>query len=84
LTSVYAGPQFARLFADLGCFALHIKSIVIGEAIETTRTPEEQQRVHVPRAFLERTIRDLNERVEGWRVELVFNITEVGISNWEG
>jgi hypothetical protein len=33
--------------------------------------------------FLERTTRNLNEPVQGCPAELVFNLDEVGISNWE-
>jgi hypothetical protein len=39
--------------------------------------------LQVPRAFLERTVQDLNENVQGSAAELVFNLDEVGISEWE-
>jgi hypothetical protein len=33
--------------------------------------------------FLERTVQDLKEHVQGCVAELVFNLDEVGISDWE-
>jgi hypothetical protein len=33
--------------------------------------------------FLERSVQNLNEYVHGWTAELVFNLDEVGISDWE-
>jgi hypothetical protein len=33
--------------------------------------------------FLERIIQDLHEYVQGCVVELVFNLDEIGISDWE-
>jgi hypothetical protein len=53
------------------------------EVIQTKSTPEWEQRLQVPRAFPERTARDLNEHVQGCVSELVFNLDEVGISDWE-
>jgi hypothetical protein len=53
------------------------------EVIETMSAPQEEQRSQVPRAFLERTIQDLHEYVQGCGAELVFNLDEVGISDWE-
>jgi hypothetical protein len=54
-----------------------------GDVIQTRSTPQEEQRLQVPRAFLKRTVRDLNEHVQGCVSELVFNLNEVGISDWE-
>jgi hypothetical protein len=54
-----------------------------GEGIQTRSTPQEEQRLQVPRAFLERTVRDLNKHVQGCISELVFNLDEVGIPDWE-
>jgi hypothetical protein len=45
--------------------------------------PQESQRLEVPRCFLEETIRCLGEFVQGRPAELVFNLDEVGISDWE-
>jgi hypothetical protein len=41
------------------------------------------QRLQVAGVFLERIIQDLNEYVQGCVAELVFNLDEVGISDWE-
>jgi hypothetical protein len=46
-------------------------------------TPQEQQGLQVPRAFLERTIQKLHDYVQDCVVELVFNLDEVRISNLE-
>jgi hypothetical protein len=46
-------------------------------------TPQESSRLEVPRCFLDQTIQCLTELVQGCRVELVFNLDEVGISDWE-
>jgi hypothetical protein len=45
--------------------------------------PQESTRLEVPRRFLDQTIRCLTELVHGCRAELVFNLDEVGISDWE-
>ena len=50
---------------------------------KTKSAPQEQQRLQVPRVFLERTVQDLSEHVQGCVAELVFNLDEVGISDWE-
>jgi hypothetical protein len=55
----------------------------LDEIIQTTRSPQEEQRLHGPRVLLERTVYNLNEYVQGCPVELVFNLDEVGISEWE-
>jgi hypothetical protein len=39
--------------------------------------------LQVPQAFLHRTVENLKEYVQGCTTELVFNIDEVGISDWE-
>jgi hypothetical protein len=53
------------------------------ELIQTTSTPQAEQRLQVARAFLESILRELNEHVQGCVSELVFNLDEVGISDWE-
>jgi hypothetical protein len=45
--------------------------------------PQEERRLQIPRAFLERTIHDLNDYLQGCISELVFNLNEIGISDWE-
>jgi hypothetical protein len=51
--------------------------------IQTKTGSQEGQRSQVPGAFLERTIQDLHEYVQGCVAELVFNFSEDGISDWE-
>jgi hypothetical protein len=48
-----------------------------------TSRPEELPRVEVPRVFLERTIDNVKRHVHAQAVELVFNLDEVGGSDWE-
>jgi hypothetical protein len=47
------------------------------KAYRTKSVPQEQQR------FVERTVQDLNEHVQGCSAELVFNLVIVGIPDWE-
>jgi hypothetical protein len=42
-----------------------------------------RQRLQVSRVFLERTVQNLNEYAQGCTTELVFNLDEIGISDWE-
>jgi hypothetical protein len=51
--------------------------------MQTESAPQEERRLHVPRAFLERMIQDLHEYVQGCVAELVFSLDEVVISDWE-
>jgi hypothetical protein len=53
------------------------------DLFETKSTPQEEVRLEVPRAFLDETTRCLREHVQGMKAELVFNLDEVGISEWE-
>jgi hypothetical protein len=53
------------------------------EVIETTSGAQEGQRLQVPGVFLEKIIHHLHEYVQGCVAELVFNLDEVGISDWE-
>lgn len=50
---------------------------------ETKSLPQENPRLQVPRIFLERAIECLRGHVPGSVAELVFNLDEVGISEWE-
>jgi hypothetical protein len=50
---------------------------------EKKSTPQEEARHEVPRVFLEETIRCLHDYVKSMKVELVFNLDEVGTSEWE-
>jgi hypothetical protein len=51
--------------------------------IPTASAPQEEQPLQVPRTFLERTVQFLNESAQGCLAELVFNLGEVGISDWD-
>jgi hypothetical protein len=53
------------------------------DIIQTTSSSQERQRLQVPCPFLERIIHDLNEDVQGCMAELVLNLDQVGISDWE-
>jgi hypothetical protein len=44
---------------------------------------QETKRLEVPRCFLEETIRYLHEYIQDRPTEIVFNIDEVGIVDWE-
>jgi hypothetical protein len=39
--------------------------------------------LQAPRMFLEKTVQDLNEKVQGCVAELVFNLDKIGSSDWE-
>jgi hypothetical protein len=54
-----------------------------GDGIQTKSTAQEEQRLQGPRAFFEKTIQDLHEYVQGCIAELVFNLDEVSIADWE-
>jgi hypothetical protein len=46
-------------------------------------TPQERTRLEVPRVFLDETISCLRDFVQGMKADLVFNLDEVGMSDWE-
>jgi hypothetical protein len=50
---------------------------------ERKSSPQEEPRLPVPRILLEETIGSLHETLQGRRADLVFNLDEVGISDWE-
>jgi hypothetical protein len=54
------------------------------ETIPTKSVPQEGERLSGPRAFLTRTVQNLNEHLQEYTTEPVFNLDEVGISVWEG
>jgi hypothetical protein len=60
-------------------FVLHYQ----GDLSETKSTSQEDTRLEVPRAFLNEMICCLTEYVDGMKAELVFNLDEVGMSEWE-
>jgi hypothetical protein len=43
----------------------------------------EAPRLQIPRVFLDQTVRSMHEAVQGRPVDLVLNLDEVGISDWE-
>jgi hypothetical protein len=52
-----------------------------GDSLTKTKsTPQENMRLKVPRAFLDKTIRCLCEYVQGMKAELVFNLDQVDMS----
>jgi hypothetical protein len=53
------------------------------EVIQTKSGAQEWQRSQVPGVFLETIVQDLHEYVQGCVAELVFNLDELGISEWE-
>jgi hypothetical protein len=63
----------------MNSFVLHHSD----QIFNTKSTPQEQQRLQVSRMFLERTVQALKEHIQGYVAELVFNLDEVGISDWE-
>jgi hypothetical protein len=54
------------------------------ELCRTKSARHEGQRLEVPRRFLDEAVRCTNEFVNGLPTELIFNLDEVGISEWEG
>jgi hypothetical protein len=53
------------------------------ELMEKNSSPQEEPRLHVPRAFLDQTVRSMHEAAQGRPADLVFNLDKVGISDWE-
>jgi hypothetical protein len=52
------------------------------DLFEAKSTPQEHVRLEVPRACLHETTHCLREHVQGMKVELVFNLEEIGMSEW--
>jgi hypothetical protein len=50
---------------------------------EIKNTPQEDPRLEVPDIFLDETIHCLLECVQGMKAELVINLNEIGMSEWE-
>jgi hypothetical protein len=53
------------------------------QLIETKSMPQEEPRLQVLRLFLDATLRSMAEAVHGCPADLVFNLDEVRISEWE-
>jgi hypothetical protein len=79
----------SRITARVNCKFQSLAAAYIRSFFATRRksfkknSPEEEQHLQVPRVFLERTVQSLNEYVQGCTAELVFNLDEVGILDWE-
>jgi hypothetical protein len=55
----------------------------IGDLCFAKSSPQESQRLEIPRCFLEQTLACISQFVQDRPTELVFNLDEVGISEWE-
>jgi hypothetical protein len=53
------------------------------ELIEKKILPQEEPRLQVPRVFLDETIRAMEASVQNRPADLIFNLDEVGVSEWE-
>jgi hypothetical protein len=53
------------------------------ESFETESVPQENPRPEVPRDFLEAAIESFRDHVHNGCAELIFNLDEIGISEWE-
>jgi hypothetical protein len=53
------------------------------EFFETTSRPQENPRFEIPRSLLDAMLECLRQQVQDRCAELVFNLDEVGISEWE-
>jgi hypothetical protein len=53
------------------------------ELAEKKSSPHEEPCLQVPRIFLEETIRNMQETLQRYPADVVFNLDEVGISDWE-
>jgi hypothetical protein len=53
------------------------------ELIEKKSSPQEEPRLQVPRIFLDQTGHSMHGAVQDRPTDLVFNLDEVGISDWE-
>jgi hypothetical protein len=53
------------------------------QIIHMKSVPQKDQRLQVAEAFLYKPVHDLKEYVQGCTTELVFNLDEVDISDWE-
>jgi hypothetical protein len=53
------------------------------ELIEKKSLPQEEPRLQVPRVFLDQTVHSMHDAVQGRPADVVFNLDEVGISDWD-
>jgi Tfp pilus assembly PilM family ATPase len=54
-----------------------------GDILQTKKVPREGQQMQVLRVFLQSAIQNLNKQIQGYAAELIFNLDEVGMSDWE-
>jgi hypothetical protein len=54
----------------------------IDEICQMKSSPQEAEHLEVPRCFLDQTLLRISEFVQSRPAELVFNLDEVGISEW--
>jgi hypothetical protein len=71
------GTAVTRGWADL------FLSRHAAELFETKSSPQENQRFEVPRVFVEAAIEAVRTHVQNASANLVFNLDEIGISEWE-
>jgi hypothetical protein len=55
----------------------------IEEICQMKSFPQEAERLEVPRCFLDQTLFCISEFVQGRPAELVFNLDEIEISEWD-
>jgi hypothetical protein len=60
-----------------------VRSRLPGRNNSSKKFPQEDWRVQVSQVFLERAVQNRNEYGQGCTAELVFNLDEVDISDWE-
>jgi hypothetical protein len=53
------------------------------DVTETNSPPQEDPRLDLPRIFLDKTTRSYREHIQEMRAELIFNLNEVGMSDWK-
>jgi hypothetical protein len=66
--------------SGLGIF---VRSSLPGRNHPSEKFRQEEQRWQVPQAFFSRTVQNLKEYLQRCTTELVFNLEEVGVSDWE-
>jgi hypothetical protein len=52
------------------------------EVIQTRNCPQEEERLQIPRVFLERIIQSLHNYIQGCVADLMFNLDDVDIMDY--
>jgi hypothetical protein len=60
-----------------------VRSSLLGQNHPNEKCSEAEQPLRVRRVFLDQKVQDLNEHFQVWITELAFNLSKVGISDWE-